>query len=101
MVIQFGPQQLKYMTVLKDSSPLLSFNLVETRAEEEDERVVFAWDMDLTWFLSCCWAFLMTKFHLHTPNWSFNASTAPTLAATIHDLLILTLMNDHRNTDFD
>ena len=38
---QLGPQQLKYMTVLRDSSDCFAFssliNLLETMAEEEEE----------------------------------------------------------------
>ena len=39
--LQLGPQQLKYMTVLKESSACLAlspFNVVATTAEEELER---------------------------------------------------------------
>jgi hypothetical protein len=41
--IQLGPQQLKYMTVLKDSSDRLSFSslaLLITIAEVEGERLL-------------------------------------------------------------
>jgi hypothetical protein len=82
--VQLGPQQLKYMTVLKDSSDRLSFSslaLLITIAEVEGERLL-AWDTDLRWFLAFCCADLMTWFHLQIPSWSFMASTTPTLAAT-------------------
>ena len=40
-LLQLGPQQLKYMTVLRDSSDCFAFssliNLLETMAEEEEE----------------------------------------------------------------
>ena len=40
LLLQLGPQQLKYMTVLKVSSDCLAFSsltLLETMAEEEEE----------------------------------------------------------------
>ncbi|CBI28377.3 unnamed protein product, partial [Vitis vinifera] len=40
LLLQLGPQQLKYMTVLRDSSDCLAFSsltLLETMAEEEEE----------------------------------------------------------------
>lgn len=54
--LQLGPQQLKYMTLLKDSSNCLAFSpciLLETTAEEEEESF-FACDNDLTWLLTLC-----------------------------------------------
>ena len=81
---QLGPQQLKYMTFLRDSSDCLIFsslNLLETIAEAEEERFL-VWEIDLRLFFACCCADLMIKFHLQIP-WSFMASTTPTLAATI------------------
>ena len=81
---QLGPQQLKYMTFLRDSSDCFIFsslNLLETIAEVEEERFL-VWEIDLRLFFACCCADLMMKFHLQIP-WSFMASTTPTLAATI------------------
>nr|POE61207.1 hypothetical protein CFP56_34369 [Quercus suber] len=81
---QLGPQQLKYMTFLRDSSDCFIFsslNLLETIAEVEEERFL-VWELDLRLFFACCCADLMIKFHLQIP-WSFMASTTPTLAATI------------------
>jgi hypothetical protein len=106
--IQLGPQQLKYMTVLKDSSDRLSFSslaLLITIAEVEGERLL-AWDTDLRWFLAFCWADLMTWFHLQIPSWSFMASTTPTLAATKALLVwlifyIYTLLNSLLNLLFN
>ena len=54
---QLGPQQLKYMTVLKDSSDCLAFSsltLLEAMAEEEEESF-WAWEQDLSLFLACWW----------------------------------------------
>lgn len=84
------------MTVLKDSSDFFawssSFDLqLETIAVEEEEESFFAWDKDLTWFLTWCWADLKAWFHLHKP-WSFKASTTPTLAATVQALLAELIM---------
>ena len=87
---QLGPQQLKYTTFLRDSSDcfiLSSFNLLETIAEVEEERFL-VWEIDLRWFLACCCADRMIKFHLQIP-WSFMASTTPTLTATIAFLVEL------------
>lgn len=59
---QLGPQQLKYMTVLKDSSDCLALgsliNLLETTAaeDEEEEEESFFDDSetdDLILFLAC------------------------------------------------
>ena len=78
-----GPQQLKYMTFLRDSSDCFIFsslNLLETIAEVEEERFL-VWEIDLRLFFACCCADLMIKFHLQIP-WSFMASTTPTLTAT-------------------
>ena len=87
---QFGPQQLKYMTFLNDSSDFFSFSwslaslLDEANAEEESCLV---WDRDLRLFLASWCTDLMVWFHLFNP-WSFIASTAPTLSAAIHALLV-------------
>ena len=81
-----GPQQLKYMTVLNDSSDWFvfpCFSVVELIAEEES---LLAWENEPTWFLRWCWADLKAWFHLHIP-WSFKASTTPTLVATLHALI--------------
>jgi len=54
--LQLGPQQLKYMTFLKDSSDSVTFSScieLETRAEEEEESF-FACDNDLTWLFTLC-----------------------------------------------
>jgi len=83
-----GPQQLKYITFLKDSSDcfvLSSFSLVETI--EEVEESLLAWENEPTWVLRWCWADLKAWFHLQIP-WSFKASTTPTLAATLHALIV-------------
>lgn len=64
-----------------------SFDLLiwlEMTAEEEAECFM-AWEYDLMLFLACWWSDLRTPFHLQTP-WSFRASTAPMLVATIHAL---------------
>lgn len=79
-----GPQQLKYMTVLKDSSDCFHF-LSETAAADGVESFL-AWETDLTWFLAYCWTDLIVWFHRQIP-WSFKASTTPTLAATTQALL--------------
>lgn len=44
-----------------------------------------AWEYDLMLFLACWCSDLKTPFHLQTP-WSFRASTAPILVATIQAL---------------
>lgn len=76
---QLGPQQLKYMTILRDSSDLLWWR-PETTAEDDGDNFL-AWERGLTRLLAYCCADLMAWFHLHIP-WSFSASTTPTLAAT-------------------
>ena len=57
LLLQLGPQQLKYMTVLRDSSDCLAFSsltLLETMAEEEEESFL-AWVKDLRLVLACWW----------------------------------------------
>jgi len=90
-----GPQQLKYMTFLKDSSDCFAFSFclleLETKVEEEEDddndEICFAWENDLTLFLTWFWSDFRVWFHLHIP-WSFNASTTATLAAAAHALLV-------------
>ena len=58
---QLGPQQLKYMTALKDSSDFFAFSsltLLEAMAEEEEESFL-AWEKDLRLFLACWWSDLI------------------------------------------
>lgn len=90
LFLQLGPQQLKYMTVLKDSSECLAFSpccsVLESIAEDEEESF-FACDKDLRWLFTLCWADLKAEFHLQRP-WSFKVSTTPTLIATVHALLL-------------
>lgn len=86
--LQLGPQQLKYMTFLKDSSDSVAFSsciLLETTAEEEEESF-FACENDPTWLFTLCWADLKPEFHLQRP-WSFKASTTPTPTNTVQALL--------------
>lgn len=78
-----GPQQFNSMTFLTFSSCDLCI-LLEI-AEEEDPESFLAWEYDLMLFLACCCSDLKTPFHLQIP-WSFRASTAPILAATIQAL---------------
>lgn len=100
-VQQLGPQQLKYMTVLRDSSDffalwssliIITFLLETTEDGEGDSFLACSWELnDLTWFLACWCTDFMEWFHLQIP-WSFKASTTPTLAATNHALLVAPLI---------
>lgn len=96
---QFGPQQLKYMTVLRDSSDcfaFLSLKLPETIAEEDGEGSFLAWETDLRWFLA---DLIIVWFHLQNP-WSFSASTTPILAATTQPLLPELIISSSTNSLF-
>ena len=51
---QLGPQQLKYTTVLKDSSDLSFSRRTLLKAEDEEEdSLVLAREQDLNWDLAC------------------------------------------------
>jgi len=53
---QLGPQQLKYMTFLRDSSDCLAFcslTLLETAADDGEDSLLLAWGKDLRLALAC------------------------------------------------
>ena len=86
---QLGSQQLKYITFLSDSTDCFMFLalILLVIAEEDWGESFLAWEYDLTLFLECCCSDLSTWPHLQIP-WSFIASTAPRLAATVQALLV-------------
>ena len=84
-----GPQQLKYMTVLRDSSDCFSFSSLSFLGKTLGTFLACEYGLGLVF--ACCWIDLIVEFHLQTP-WSFRASTTPILVATIQALLVVELI---------
>ena len=99
---QFGPQQLKYMTILRDSSDCFTFLAltlleVETNAEDAEGGSFLAWETDLSWFFACWCADLSVWFHMqnHTLMCLHPSNTGwhnPSFASWAHLLLFLTTL---------
>lgn len=77
---QLGPQKLKYVTFLSDSSDtfVLSHLYFLDKAEKDGVESFLAWEYDPTLFLACCCSDLSVLPHLQIP-WSFIASTVQAL----------------------
>ena len=77
------------LRILSSFDRLTLFEIAEEEEEDEEEESLLAWEDDdlmMKLFLTCWWIDLREWFQRQTP-WSFNASTAPILAATIQALL--------------
>lgn len=94
---QLGPQQLKYIIILSDSSDcfwlissllLLLDSIFEEGAEEVEELPICVDDIECStlWSFTCWWCKETTQeLHLHN-FFSFNSSIAATVAATAQAL---------------